>query len=80
MNSIEKVRDLIKDYYSNGKNLRLNVNISKQKVHLKEVEAKILGVYSNVFRIEDLSCGKHNCYTLQYTDVILKQIEILQPV
>jgi len=38
----------------------------------------IKGVYPHIFQIEERSSGSTKCHTLQYTDVLLHHIEIVE--
>lgn len=57
--------------------IRINVSIAKSKLHLNNVPVEITGVYANIFQIEETTDRTSRRHTLQYTDVLTHNIEIL---
>lgn len=78
MNTIDSIKREILNLYETNPNIHVNVTMSKQKINLRNKAAVIKGVYRNVFQIEDRSSTAQNCYTLQYTDVLTRNIEIIE--
>lgn len=76
MTTIDYIKREIKDFYENNKEVHFNISITHPKIELKNDPAKITGVYSNLFRVEEYSTGKPVTHTLKYTDILTKQIEI----
>lgn len=76
MNTIDYIKKEIKALYEGQQKIHVNVTISHPKIDLKNDPAKITGVYSNIFRIEEYSSGTPASHTLKYTDLLTKQIEI----
>lgn len=56
--------------------IRVNVSLSRPKLRLENVEARIVGVYAHIFQVEEMS-GEHKRHTLQYADVLLGDVEII---
>jgi len=48
--------------------------MNRPKIRIANQKARIKGVYSNVFQIE----AQGKCYTLQYTDILIKNITIAE--
>lgn len=76
MNTIDYIKKEIKTLYEGQQKIHVNISISHPKLDLKNDPAKITGVYSNIFRIEEYSNGAPASHTLKYTDLLTKQIEI----
>lgn len=76
MNTIDYIKKEIRTLYENNSQFHVNITISHPKIDLKKDPAKITGVYSNIFRIEEYSNGAPASHTLKYTDLLTKQIEI----
>lgn len=56
----------------------MNVSIKKPRVNADNVPAVINGVYGHLFNIEECSSGRPKIHSVQYSDIITKQIEILE--
>ncbi len=84
MNSIKandltfNVREKLKALFKLNPNVHINVSLSKPKLALKNEPVKITGVYQHIFQIEEYSTGVPVRYTLQYADLIIKRIEIVE--
>ena len=78
MNSLDIIKSQIKNLYETNPRVHINISISHPRIHLKNDPVKITGVYKNVFRIEENSSGIPKYHTLQYTDVLTKEIEIVE--
>lgn len=77
IHSIQRIRQRILERYQRDPMIHINVSLSKPKLHLTNVPVEITGVYAHIFQIEDSSSGQARRYTLQYTDVLTNNIEIL---
>jgi uncharacterized protein Veg len=76
--SLDIIKSKIKRLYDTHQNIHINVSMTHPKVNLKNEPVTIKGVYPHIFQIEEQSSGSPKCHTLQYTDVLTKQIEILE--
>lgn len=56
--------------------IHVSVHMTKPKRSLENVEVRLTGVYAHIFQIEESTSGAVRRHTLQYADVITKQIEI----
>ena len=56
----------------------MNVDISHPRLNLRDEPVLIKGVYPHIFRIEAYNSGSPQCHTLPYTDILTKQIEIVE--
>jgi len=78
MTSLDIIRDNIKKLYETNPNIHIDVAITSPKVNLKNQPVVIKGVYPHIFQIEETSSGSPKCHTLQYADVLLHHIDILE--
>ena len=76
MTTLDFIKREIRTLYETNPKIHVNICISHPKIDLKNDPAKITGVYSNLFRIEEYSNGTPTTHTLKYTDILTKQIEI----
>ncbi len=76
MTTIEFIKSEIRKFYETDTEIHINISITHPKINLRSDPAKITGVYSNLFRIEEYSNGTPVTHTLKYTDVLTNQIEI----
>lgn len=78
MTSLDMIKSKIQKLYKTNPNIHINVTIAKPKINLKNEPVIIKGVYPHIFRIEERSSGSPECHTLQYTEVLLHHVEILE--
>lgn len=76
MTTIDYIKKEIRTFYENGTKVHFNISITHPRIDLRNDPAKITGVYSNLFRVEEYSTGKPVTHTLKYSDILTKQIEI----
>lgn len=77
MYNMPQIQQCILERYQSNPKIRINVNITKPKLRLQNVPATITGVYAHIFQIEEALSGRTRRHTLQYTDVLTHNIEIL---
>ena len=77
MYNIPQIQQSILERFQSNPKIRINVNITKPKLRLQNVPATIVGVYTHIFQIEETLSGQTRRHTLQYTDVLTQNIEIL---
>ena len=74
MTEIDKVKRKIQTLYRTNPFIHVDVSINRPKVLVNRQKAKIVGVYPHIFQLE--ADGKR--YSLQYIDVVIKSIRILE--
>lgn len=74
---LRQIRQDILQRYPHNPRIRINVSIAKPKIRLHNVPVLITGVYDHVFQIEDSTSPQARRYTLQYTDMLTHNTEIL---
>ncbi len=78
MDSLDSIKRKISYLYKNHPEIHVNISLGRPKISLQNDPAKIVGIYPNVFIIEESSSGSVKSHTLQYIDVLTKQIEIVE--
>ena len=78
MTSLDIIKSKIQRLYKTNPNIHINVAITSPKVNLKNEPVVIKGVYPHIFQIEEKSSGSLKTHTLQYTEVLLHHIEIVE--
>lgn len=78
MTTTDRIKERIAELYKTNPNIHINVSMTRPKIHLENESVVIKGVYSHIFQIEEYSSGSPKSYTLQYSDVLIKQIEIAE--
>lgn len=76
MNEVRQIRRKIAERYRANPKIRVNVNLTHPKLQLRGAEAVITGVYSHLFQVEEVG-EEQKRHTLQYTDVLLHNVEII---
>ena len=75
MSSLDIIKSRVRKLYDSHMPIHINISTNNPKVYLTNEAAMILGVYPHIFIIETQNYGKQ---TLQYTDLMTKNIEILE--
>lgn len=74
----DAIRDQLKKLQGSGSTVHMDVNMNHPKLHLTNAAAKITGVYSHLFQIEEDSTGKIRKHTIQYNELLTKNVVILE--
>ena len=77
-NVLDSIRDKIQQLYEKNPNIHISISIQHPKLCLKNDHAVIKEVYPRVFRLEEYSTGVPVCHTVQYAEVLTKQIQIAE--
>ena len=76
MSTVEHIKSEIKRLYETAPNIHINVKMTHPKVIVEGTLAKIVGVYKNIFQIEENDRGRPTRHTFQYGDVLIGQVVI----
>ena len=77
MDHIEQIKSGIEKLFKT--NLKIHISVSKThpKVIVDASPAKIVGVYKNIFQVEECEVGKMPIrHTFQYGEVLIGQVKI----
>lgn len=77
IHDIQKIKLMLQQRMEKNPKMRINVSLSQPKLHLEDVEVTITGVFSHIFQIEERDSGAPQRHTLQYSDILLQNIQIL---
>ena len=78
MNSLDIIKTKIQKLYKSNPHIHINVAMTNPRVSLNNEPVVIKGVYPHIFQIEEKSSGSPKTHTLQYTEVLLHHIEIIE--
>ena len=79
MNVLDMIRNGVDTLYQTNPNVHVNVSIQKpRRVTLDHLPVVIRGVYPHMFQVEDCSEGYPKQYMHPYSDIVTKEIEILE--
>lgn len=76
MTALDFIKNSVKKLYETNRDVHISISTLHPRVFVKNDPVKITGVYKNVFRIEEYSSGTPKSHTLQYTDILIKQVVI----
>ena len=76
--TIETIRRDIRNLFETNPNIHVNVTMRHPKVSVENGYAVIKGVYPNIFQIEETDNGYVRCHSVQYNDVLIGRVEILE--
>ena len=77
MNTLDTIRAKLQRLYNTDPHIRINVALTNPKINLKNEQVTIIGIYTHIFQIEERSSGSPKKHTLQYSDILIGHIEIL---
>ena len=76
MSTVEHIKSEIKRLYETNPDIHINVKMIHPKVIVEGTPAKIVGVYKNIFQIEENDSGRPTRHIFQYGDVMIGQVVI----
>ena len=77
MDYIEQIKNGIERLYRNNPNIHISVCRIHPKIIVEAQPAKIVGVYKNIFQIEECEPEKKPArHTFQYVDILIGQVVI----
>ena len=74
MTVLDAIRFGVQKRFNTNPNIHISVSLNCPKVNVSYQEAKITGVYPHIFQIE----AQGKSYTLQYADILTKNIFIAE--
>lgn len=78
MTALDAIHDQIDRLYHTQPRIHIHVTLTHPRVSLRNETVLLKGVYPHIFQIEECSSGAPKLRTLQYVDVLTKNIEILE--
>ena len=77
MDYIEQIKCGIENLYKNNPNIHISVCRMHPKLIVEARPARIVGVYKNIFQVEESVTDKRAArYTFQYGDILIGQVVI----
>lgn len=76
--SLEQAKEKIRHLFETNPHIHINVSLTRPKLSLENDPATIVNVYPHIFQIEECSTGETKRHTLQYSDLLMRNIMILE--
>ena len=76
--TIDVIRNDIRNLFETNPNIHVNVTMRHPKVSVQNGPAVIKGVYPNTFQLEETESGYTQRHSVQYNDVLIGRVEILE--
>lgn len=76
MNTVEYIKSEIKRIYETNPNIHISVKLTRPRLTIEGAPVTIVGVYKNIFQIEESDKGRTNSHAFQYGDVLTGQVVI----
>ena len=77
MDTMDYIKSGIEKLFKTNPNIHISVSRTHPKVIVDASPAKIVGVYKNIFQVEECEGGKMPTrHTFQYGDVLIGQVTI----
>ena len=74
MAALDGIKNKVRERYLSNPDIHIDVSIKRPKIRIVNQEAKIIGVYKNLFQIE----AERKRYTVLYSDILIKNIRIAE--
>lgn len=78
MTVIDNIKLKVRELYEKNPNIHITISMTHPKINLQNEPVVLKGVYPHIFQIEERTSGFVRCHSLQYSDILTKQIEILE--
>ena len=77
MDYIEQIKGGIEKLFKTNPNIHISISRTRPKLIVDASPAKIVGVYKNIFQVEECEGGKMPTrHTFQYGEVLIGQVKI----
>ena len=76
MNEIDFIKDGIKGLFETNPNVHVTLKLKRPKVIVEDSLAKIVGVYNNIFQLEEIGKEHPTRHTVLYTEVLTGNITV----
>ena len=76
--TIESIRCDIRRLFEENPHIHVNVTMRHPKVSVQNGPAVIKGIYPNTFQLEETESGFTQRHCVQYNDVLIGRVEILE--
>ena len=77
MTQLDAIKKKIACLYATSPIIRVNVRLYYPRLEITNDIVKIMGVYKNIFCIEEYSTGFPRTHSLQYVDILTGNFEIV---
>lgn len=74
----KELKERIKKLYEQNPNIHINLTLKRAKENLKNLPAVITGVYTHLFSVQVEDKGFPQTYSVQYAEVLINKVEILE--
>lgn len=76
MSTVNVIKEQIKSLFEAAPDIHVSVKMSHPKISVDDTPARIVGVYPNIFRIEEQDDGYPRYHSVKYTEVLTGQVKI----
>ncbi len=78
MTEIDTIKKRLLRLYKTNPEIHIDVSFTRPKVSGNHIPARILGVYTNLFTIEEGSSGRMQTRSIKYSDIITGSISVAE--
>ena len=76
MNDIDDIRIAIKKLYARDPNIHITIKLLQPKIVFENIPTKIIGVYRNIFQVEEHTAARSARHSFQYGDILIGRVTI----
>jgi hypothetical protein len=76
MQDINLMKEKINALYEGAKPIHVDVHSTRPKINVSCAEARIIGVYKNLFTVEIVENGLKKIFSVPYTDLFIGKVKI----
>ena len=78
MDDLTYIKKGIEKLYKTAPNIHISIKTSRPKVNVEEAAVVIIGVYRNIFQVEENDRGRPVRHSFQYGDVLIGHVSIAE--
>ena len=76
MSVFEQLQTRLNALYRTDPVIHITVSFSRPKAEMRDQPVRIVGVYKNLFRVQDITVDYPKFYSYQYVDVLTGNVKI----
>jgi len=73
---IADIKERMTSLFEQDADIHVTVHSKRPKINITESQARIVGVYKNLFTIEAVENGLKKTFTVPYTDIFIGKVSI----
>ena len=73
---IEYIKKSLETLYKTNPNIHISIQFPRPRIVVEETPAVLVGVYKNIFQVEEKGCKFPTRHSFQYGDILVGHVKI----